>query len=139
MIFGDEAPKRRNFTLDTKRKEWLFAAGEAGKTRLLEYIKTGKIGTLPPSRCRNRKCKAVLRWGDGGYNFDHKDNNPRNNSQRNCYLVCRNCHGKATKIEKRAERDIFGNVVGYKTIKRKIGYKKPKSSTKKATSRRSKR
>ena len=59
---------------------------------------------------------------------DHKDNNPRNNSQKNCYLVCRNCHGKATKIEKRAVRDMFGGIAGYKTIKRKVSYKKPKST-----------
>jgi len=68
-------------------------------------------------------------WGDRTYNFDHKDNNPANNSQRNCYLVCRICHGKATKIEKRAIRGIFGEVEGYETIKRKVSYKKPKSTT----------
>ena len=130
MIF-DEPPARRNFTIKTKRIEWLKAAGKSGEKALLDYLTTHKIGKLGPSKCRSRKCKTILRWGDGTYNFDHKDNNPRNNSQKNCYLVCRNCHGKATKIEKRAERDIFGNVVGYKAYKRKIGYKKPKSSNKK--------
>ena len=130
MIF-DEPPARRNFTIKTKRIEWLKAAGKSGEKTLLDYLTTGKIGKLGPSKGRSRKCKTILRWGDGTYNFDHKDNNPRNNSQKNCYLVCRNCHGKATKIEKRAERDIFGNVVGYKAYKRKIGYKKPKSSNKK--------
>ena len=130
MIF-DEPPARRNFTIKTKRIEWLKAAGKSGEKALLDYLTTGKIGKLGPSKCRSRKCKTILRWGDRTYNFDHKDNNPRNNSQKNCYLVCRNCHGKATKIEKRAERDIFGNIVGYKAYKRKIGYKKPKSSNKK--------
>ena len=132
-----EPSKRKNFTIRTERIEWLKAAGQAGEKLLLQYLQTGKIGKLPPSKCR--KCPKKLVWGDGTYNFDHKDNNSSNNRQTNCFLVCRNCHGKATKIEKRAERDIFGNVVGYKTIKRKIGYKKPKSSVKKATTRRTKR
>ena len=63
------------------------------------------------------------------------DNNSSNNSQRNCYLFCRNCHGKATKIDKVAVRGIFGEVEGYKTIKRKVSYKKPKTTItkKKAT------
>jgi hypothetical protein len=135
LQYFDETPTRKNFTLDTKRKEWLLAAGEAGKKKLLDYIKTGKIGKMPPSRCRNyNKCKTVLRWGDRSYNFDHKDNNPRNNSPRNCYLVCRNCHGKATKIDKRAVRDIFGGVAGYQTIKRRVSYKKPKSTATKKKS-----
>ncbi len=135
--YFDESPARKNFTPKTKRIEWLKAAGKSGGKALLGYLTNGKIPKLPPSKCR--KCKTILRWGDGTYNFDHKDNNPRNSSQKNCYLVCRNCHGKATKIEKRAERDIFGNVVGYKAYKRKIGYKKPKSSAEKATGGRTKR
>ena len=126
MIFGIEPTARRNFTITTKRIEWMDAAGkDIGKfLRDKKFIKT--------SYCR--KCKTKLVWGDGSYNFDHKDNNSRNNSQRNCYLVCRNCHGKATKIGKRAEKDIFGNVIGYKTIKKKVSYKKPAASKKKTTS-----
>jgi hypothetical protein len=42
-------------------------------------------------------------------------------------LVCRICHGKATKIDKRAVRDMFGGISGYKTIKKKVSYKKPKT------------
>ena len=121
-MFGFDSPTRKNFTITTKHIEWMDAAGrDIGK-----YLRDKKF--IKTSYCR--KCKTRLVWGDGRYNFDHKDNNSRNNNQKNCYLVCRNCHGKATKIEKRAERDIFGNVVGYKTIKRKISYKKPKSTTK---------
>ena len=136
MIFG-EPSARRDFTLKTKRIEWLKAAGKSGEKTLLEYSTTGKIGKLGPSKCR--RCKTPLRWGDGTYNFDHKDNNPRNNSQKNCYLVCRNCHGKVTKIEKRAVRGIFGEVVDYKTIKRKVGYKKPRSSGKRVVRKSKKR
>ncbi|OGO24376.1 MAG: hypothetical protein A2Z28_02725 [Chloroflexi bacterium RBG_16_51_9] len=121
MIFGPEPTARRNFTITTKRIEWISAAGgDVGKyLREKKFVKTSKC----------RKCRRKLTWGDGTYNFDHRDNNSSNNSQRNCYLVCRNCHGKATKIDKRAERDIFGSISGYKTIKRKVSYKKPKSTT----------
>lgn len=126
MIFGYESPARVNFTLYQKRIEWLKAAGSSAEKTLLQYLTTGKIGKLPSSKCR--QCKTILRWGDGRYNFDHRDNNPRNGSQKNCYLVCRNCHGKATKIDKRAITGLFGQVVGYQTIKKKVSYKKPKSS-----------
>jgi hypothetical protein len=99
------------------------AAGRDAK----EYTEKGKF--YKTSECR--QCHKKLRWGDGTYNFDHKDNNPANNSQSNCYLVCRNCHGRATKIEKRKIRGPFlGMVIGHKTIKRKAGYKKPKNAMK---------
>jgi hypothetical protein len=133
MIFGPEPSARRNFTITTKRIEWMDAAGRnVGKfLRDKKFVKT--------SYCR--KCKTKLVWGDGTYNFDYKDNNPRNNSQKNCYLVCRNCHGQATKIDKRAVRDIFGGVAGYQTIKRRVSYKKPKSTAtkKKSTKAKAKR
>ena len=95
--------------------------GAAGKNAA-QFMRDKKL--VKTSYCR--KCHRPLVWGDGSYEFDHKDNNPRNNSQKNCYLVCRTCHGKATKTEKRAVRGIFGEVIEYKTIKRKVGYKKPK-------------
>ncbi len=120
MIFGYEPPARRNFTITTKRIEWMSAAGRD----VMKYIRDKKFAKT--SHCR--KCKRKLIWGDGSYNFDHKDNNSANNSQKNCYLVCRICHGKATKIEKRAIRGIFGEIEGYETIKRKVSYKKPKST-----------
>jgi len=131
MIFGLEPPTRRNFSIATKKIEWMSAAGKD----VMQYVRDKKF--VKTSYCR--KCGTKLTWGDGSYNFDHKDNNPRNNSQKNCYLVCRNCHGKVTKIEKRAVRGIFGEVVDYKTIKRKVGYKKPKSVKKKVTRKKSKR
>lgn len=61
---------------------------------------------------------------------DHKDNNTANNRQSNCYLVCRNCHGKATKFKTVKVRDVFGIPVGVKKLKLKVGYKKPKSTKK---------
>lgn len=117
MGWGDE-PKRKEFKATTKRREWLLAAGKDPK------IYEGEKGPLPNSKCR--RCGLVLVWGEGSYEFDHKDNNPRRNTQGNCYLVCRVCHGKATKTEKRAERDWSGNKTGYyKTVKLKVDYKKP--------------
>jgi hypothetical protein len=123
MIFGDETPRRRDFPISVKKMEWMSAAGKD----VIQYLRDRKF--VKTSYCRNPRCHRQLVWGDGTYNFDHKDNNPANNSQRNCYLVCRICHGKATKIEKRAIRGIFGEVEGYETIKGKVSYKKPKSTT----------
>jgi len=115
-----DSPKcREPFRVSTKKIEWMKAAGRDPK----EYTEHRKF--YKTSYCRN--CKAKLIWGDGIYTFDHFDNNPANNRQSNCYLVCRNCHGKATKIEKRKIKEPFlGMVVGHKTIKRKVGYKKHK-------------
>ena len=123
MMFFDEAPSRRNFSITQKKIEWMDAAGRD----IVQFLRDKKF--FKTSYCRVKTCKRKLTWGDRSYDFDHKDNNPANNSQSNCYLVCRICHGKATKIEKRAVRGIFGEVEGYKTIKRKVGYKKPKSSS----------
>jgi len=129
MVFDFfERPARRSFPLTTKRIEWMDAAGK----NVAEYLRD-KAKFVKTSYCR--KCKTKLIWGDGSYDFDHKDNNPANNSQKNCYLVCKICHGKATKIEKRAIRGIFGEIEGYETIKRKVGYKRPRKTktTKKKT------
>jgi hypothetical protein len=115
---------RRPFGIRTKRIEWFTAGGESGRKALAEYIKDGKVPTrMPRSRCR--VCKTPLTWRSGTYSFDHKDNNPANNSQRNCFLVCRNCHGKATKVRLVREHDPwFGSVIGYRVQKLKVGYKK---------------
>jgi hypothetical protein len=128
MIFFDEGPSRKNFSITRKKIEWMDAAGK----NVAEYLRD-KTKFVKTSYCR--ECKTKLTWGDGRYNFDHKDNNPRNNSQKNCYLVCRNCHGGVTKIKKRPVRGIFGQVVDYETIKPKVGYKRPRKTktTKKKT------
>lgn len=117
--------KRRPFSIRTKKIEWERSAGRVPKFSGNRVI-IGKI-----SYCRNPKCKRKLTWGDGTYNFDHKDNNPANSSQSNCYLVCRNCHGKATVIKKRKVKGFLGETIGHKTIKRKVGYKKPKKKPRK--------
>ncbi|OGN97949.1 MAG: hypothetical protein A2Z77_08895 [Chloroflexi bacterium RBG_13_51_36] len=115
---------RIEFSIVTKRIEWLSAGGESGKNTLLKYVKDKKVpARMPRSRCR--VCKIPLTWGSGTYNFDHRDNNSANISQKNCFLVCRNCHGKATKIRVVREREPwFGSVIGYRTQKLKVGYKK---------------
>ena len=123
MFFLDNENRRKPFSIKTKRIEWLKAAGESGKKPLLQYLTEGKVpARMPRSKCR--KCKRPLTWGSGTYNFDHRDNNTANNSQKNCYLVCRNCHGEATKTKVVKERLITGEVIGHKTIKLKVGYKK---------------
>jgi hypothetical protein len=116
---------RIEFSIVTKRVEWLKAAGtDNAKRVLLKYAGDGKVpAKMPRSKCR--VCKIPLTWGSGTYNFDHKDNNSANTSQKNCFLVCRNCHGKATKIRVVREREPwFGSVIGYRTQKLKVGYKK---------------
>jgi hypothetical protein len=116
---------RIEFSIVTKRVEWLKAAGtDNAKKVLLKYAETQKPpAKMPRSKCR--VCKIPLSWGSGTYHFDHKDNNSANASQRNCFLVCRNCHGKATKTRVVREYEpFFGSVVGYRTQKLKVGYKK---------------
>jgi len=119
------------FSVVTKRVEWLKAAGtDNAKKVLLKYLADDKVpARLPRSRCR--VCKTTLSWGSGTYNFDHKDNNSANASQKNCFLVCRNCHGHATKTKMVRERHPWtGEVIGYRPIKLRVGYKKtPKKPT----------
>lgn len=113
-MFGSsgETRERRPFKMSTKKIEWMLAAG---RDPYEKFCKTSKC----------RRCKRKLTWGDRGYDFDHRDNNPANRSQDNCYLVCKTCHGKATKLVKRPVRGgWFGEVVGYETVKKRVGYKK---------------
>ena len=135
MIFGPSKPERKAFAITTKKIEWMLAAGRDPE----EYTEHGKF--FKTSYCRVKSCRRKLTWGDRSYDFDHKDNNPANNRQSNCFLVCKSCHGKATKLEKQKVRGLLGGVIGHKTIKRKVSYKKPKSTVtkKKTTARRTKR
>jgi len=109
--------KRKPFPISTKKHEWM---GASHRDPFGDFVKT--------SRCR--VCGRTLKWKDGTYDFDHKNNNPANNSQRNCYLICKSCHGKHTKVGKRRITS-FGMTVGYKTYKKKVGYKKPKKRKRK--------
>jgi len=121
ILEPSKSKKRKPFKISTKKKEWNRAAG---RDPYGPFIKT--------SYCRNPKCRRKLIWGDRSYEFDHKDNNPSNISQNNCWLVCRNCHGKHTKFGTRIVKDRFtGMVIGRKTIKKKVGYKKIKRKIKK--------
>ncbi len=123
ILTGRRIKRRKPFKMSTKKKEWNKAAG-----RDADDFKT-------TSKCHNPKCRKRLVWGKKGFNFDHKDNNSSNNSQGNCYLVCCDCHDKHTVIKKKKVRNLItGNVVGHKTYKKKVGYKKkPKKTTKKKT------
>lgn len=134
--FFGTGSKRRPFGTRTKRIEWLKAAGESANKSLVKYLADGKVPRpMPKSRCR--ECKRPLTWSDGTYDFDHKDNNPANDGQSNCYLVCKVCHGKHTKLKVVKERDIFGGVMGHRTIKLKVGYKK--TTARKSTSSRTRK
>jgi len=123
--------KRRAFTTSTKKIEWMKAGGHKPElyTEQRKFIHT--------SYCR--RCGRKLMWGDRSYDFDHKDNNSANNSQKNCYIVCKVCHGKATVISKRKKYNPYTRqVVGYETVKKKVGYKKKKSRKKKRRKKKSK-
>jgi len=120
-VFLPPKKKRKPFSTKTKKMEWMSAAGKDPLKWRTGFSKT--------SRCR--QCGKKLIWGDGTYSFDHKDNNPANISQSNCYLICRNCHGKHTVIRKRRIKGVFGQTIGYKTIKKRVGYKKPKKKARK--------
>ena len=122
-MFFEEEKSRKSFSMKTKKIEWMIASGKR------VYDKSGKLSFVKTSKCR--RCKRPLRWGSRAYDFDHKDNNPSNNSQTNCYLVCKVCHGEATVLKKRRIKNIFGETVGYETIKKKVGYKKPQKKPKK--------
>ncbi len=126
LLWGEEK-KRKPFSTKTKKIEWMLASNRN------PYDKSGRLRFVKTSRCR--ECKRPLTWGDRTYDFDHKDNNPANNSQPNCYLVCKVCHGKHTVVKKRKIKGFFGQTVGHKTIKKKVGYKKPKKKKPKKTRR----
>jgi hypothetical protein len=129
LLNGPNKKKRKAFKVSTKKIEWMKAGGH--KTE--QYTEQGKF--VHTSKCR--RCHRKLKWGDRSYEFDHKNNNPANNSQRNCYLVCKICHGKATVIGKRKIHDPYlGGVIGHETIKRKVGYKKSRGKSKKKRRRR---
>jgi len=117
LLFGNPK-KRKAFKTSTKKKEWMSAGGHDSLKWRTNFGKTSKC----------RVCRRTLTWGDGTYDFDHKDNNPANDSQSNCFLVCKVCHGKATKVDRIKTNSLFGPR--YKTVKRKKGYKKPRKTKK---------
>lgn len=76
LLWG-EKKKRKPFSTKTKKIEWMLASNRN------PYDKFGRLRFAKTSRCR--ECKRPLTWGGRTYDFDHKDNNPANNSQPNCY------------------------------------------------------
>lgn len=122
-IFADKRIKRRKaFKTQTKKKEWMKAGGHDPDKWRSDFIKTSKC----------RKCHKKLNWNIHTYDFDHKYNNSGNNSGKNCFLVCVECHRKVTKRGKnRLIRDKWsGLVIGSKATMRKVGYKKRKGRSK---------
>lgn len=109
-LFGKKKPGRKNFKVSTKKIEWNRAAGRAD-----DDDKT-------TSKCR--ACGKRLVWGSGRYEFDHHNNRNSDNSQNNCRVKCRNCHGHETQPGVRTKRDMFGNVIERKRYMKKVGTKK---------------
>jgi len=80
-------------------------------------------------KCQNPRCRINLRRSPHkklGYvvEFDHWDNNPSNNSAKNCKVLCPTCHSQLTVLKKRKVRNLVG--YGYKTIKKHSGVKRKK-------------
>lgn len=118
-LTGKRKSKRKAFNISTKKIEWNKAAGRAE-----DDFKT-------TSKCRKPSCRRKLIWGSRTYDFDHFNNNPADNSQKNCRLFCKSCHGNLTVIGKRKKKSkLTGYTTGYTTIKKKVGYKKPKKTKK---------
>ena len=114
---GENKKKRRPFKKSTKKIEWMRAAG---RDPYSPFVKT--------SYCRNPRCRRKLIWGDRSYEFDHRDNNSSNNSQKNCCLVCNICHARATVIKKRKITGLMGTTIGHQTYKKKVSYKKSRKT-----------
>jgi len=100
-----------------------------------EYTEKKKF--YKTSKCR--RCKKKLTWDNKIYDFDHRDNNPANNRQGNCLLLCVECHRKLTKKETwRIVDRLTGEVVGHETKMAKVGLKKRKRTKTTAKSKTSK-
>ena len=126
-IFEPNKKKRKPFKLSTKKRVWMKAGGHNPERWRTGFIKTAYC----------QRCGIKLIWGDRSYDFDHKNNNPANNSEKNCKLICKICHGKVTVLKKRKIRNpITGQVEGHKTIKKKTGYKKVRKKKRKSKRRR---
>ncbi len=137
FVWDDEEnqSQRRSFSIVTRKVEWLKAAGtDTAREVLQKCIETQKPPSkMPRSKCR--RCRRTLAWGDGTYDFDHYNNRSYDNSQRNCYLLCKNCHGKHTRTRQVAVYDPdTGEYLGTATQKLKVGYKKnPRKLARKTT------
>lgn len=75
ILTGKRVGSKRNaFPIKTKKIEWTKTTGRVP----YKYIAHRKFIKTP--KCR--QCGRPLTWGDQTYDFDHKDNNPANISQK---------------------------------------------------------
>lgn len=128
---GGSSKERKPFKTSTKKRVWMKAGGHNPDNWRTGFIKT--------TRCMNPHCKKVLKWDEHLYEFDHRDNNHANISEKNCYVVCLECHKKHTKIKKILIRGAIPLLDTHKTIKLKVGYKKQKIKKQHKKTRRTRR
>ncbi len=104
--------------------------GKSERTLRKNFSSADKRDALIRSKGRCMCCHNELHSRSTEY--DHKDNNPANNNPKNCFVVCSNCHRENTVITKKKVKGFLGETIGYKTIKKKVGYKaKSRKKTKK--------
>src|SRR3989344_648754 len=89
-----EKKQRRNFKDSIKKRVWMKCGNHDPEKYKIKFIKT--------SYCMNKKHRKKLNW-DKKYQFqwDHIDNNPSNDKEKNCGLLCNDCHRKFTKFGNR--------------------------------------
>lgn len=116
-LFINNTPTKRRFKVSTKKRVWMKARKNDPDKWRTGFIKT--------SYCMNKNCKKQLKWDKRHeFEFDHLNNDPSNNSEKNCFLVCNDCHKKHTVIGKRRQYNQLGMFTRYQTIRKKVGYKK---------------
>jgi hypothetical protein len=125
---GASSKERRNFKTSIRKRVWMRAGGHDPDKWRTGFIKT--------SRCMGLRCKKVLKWDEHHYQFDHRDNNHANISEKNCGLLCLECHKDYTKLKSvRVKHPFLPMLDGHKTIKLKVGYKKQRKKKHKKTRR----
>jgi len=95
--------------------------GKTGKVKRKNFSAVTRKDALIRAKGKCMSCHRPLNARSTEY--DHKDNNPANNSPKNCYVVCSNCHREHTVTTKRKVKGFLGETIGYKTVKKKVGYK----------------
>jgi hypothetical protein len=110
---------RRPFSTQTKKRVWMKAGNHNPENWRVGFVKT--------SYCMSPRCRKKLSWDKKyEFEFDHKNNDSSNNSEKNCFIVCNDCHKKHTQFGSRAEYNAVGMYIGKRRFKKKVGYKKVK-------------